>query len=192
MKTYARLALGVCVFANASLLYAETPKSVSRRADVPWVSLAHQRAIDAKKNGQNVSVASPVKKAQQKKKFSGKIAPELTADKFDYATDESKTLIASGNARLVSKEFDVRADKIAYSQKLNAARVMDDVRIAIDKNRIVTESADISVDGKAVKSGYVRFGTFPLFVSADTVAGNEKNMFWKMRRHFLASRLQGR
>ena len=191
MKTYARLALGVCIFANAGMLCAETPKSVSRRADVPWVSLAHQRAIDAKKNGQNMSVVPSVKKPQAKKKFSGKIAPELTADKFDYATDESKTLIASGNARLVSKEFDVRADKIAYSQKLNAARVMDDVRIAIDKNRIVTESADISVDGKAVKSGYVRFGSFPLFVSADTVAGDEKKYVLENAQTFFGEPASG-
>ncbi len=188
MNSCIRFLLGVCVFVNAGFVYADVKKSQSARSDVPWVSLAHQRAMRDKQGEFSEKKTSSVqsKKTSILKTRSGKIAPKLTADKFDYATDESKTLIASGNARLASKEFEMRADKIAYSQKLNAARVMDDVRISIDQHRIITDAADISVDGKAVKSGYARFGSYPLFVEASSVSGDEKKYVLEKSQSYFA------
>ncbi len=173
MNSCVRLALGVCVMASAGFVHADTKNTKSGRSDRPWVSLAHQRALDGEK-GSVVKDSSSGRKTSVLKTRAGKIAPKLTADKFDYATDDSKTLIASGNAKLVSDEFDLGAEKISYSQKMNAARIMDDARISIDEHRIVTGAADISIDGKTVKSEYARFGSYPMYLEASSVSGNQK------------------
>lgn len=173
-------------------------QSSGNRADVPWVSLAHQRKLDAEraereaaapraaedsKGGKSADGAESKKsdkpKAQSKPKkgIAAKLAeggrPELTADKFDYAADGSGVLYGTGNVRLGSKSFEIKAGKISFAQKSNSARVLDDVRISIDKARVITSAADISIDGKTGNMDATRFGTFPLFVAADKVSAKD-------------------
>lgn len=200
MRLSALFVLCVCAFAGTFASSASAEKSASGRADVPWVSLAHQREISRKnaektaagdsqqagqssgakssekteaKSGGTVAEKSASKSASDGGAKSGlnMVRPELTADKFDYAADESGTLTARGNAKLASKEFELLADKITYSQKLNSARVMDDVRVSTDKYRVITNAADVSLDGKRMITDYARFGTVPLFLESDHVVG---------------------
>ncbi len=177
MKFCVHLFFSICLLANVSVLCAQTSKTNKvKRADVPWVSLAHQRELAAKaqeldsKKAPNV----PAIKKAVKKLSANMVSPELSADKFTYATGDANVLIATGNARIESSQFDVNAQKIVYMRSFNAARVLDDVRITLDKDRIVSEAADITLDGKFVKATNSRFGMYPLYVSADSVSGDEK------------------
>lgn len=177
MKFCMRLFFSICVLASVSFVCAQTSETKKvKRADVPWVSLAHQRELAKKTDNETnkQKVSGGIKKPQVKKLAQNAQAPELTADKFSYATGDTSVLVATGNARIGSSEFDVSAEKIVYMRSFNAARVMDDVRISVDTNRIVTEAADITLDGKYVKSTNSRFGTYPLYVSAEVATGDTK------------------
>ena len=161
-----RVVICALIFASP-FAYADKQKTESKRADVPWVSLAHQRKLreDAQKRPANVSKDS--KKSVQAR-------PTLEADKFEYATDGSGTMIARGKAKIVSSEFDISADKATYSQKLNAARVIDNVCMSSEDFRAITTAADVAVDGKKIKTEYVRAGSVPMFLEAESLTGGEE------------------
>ena len=83
----ALLATFGCVYA------ADNAKQTRKRVDAPWVSLAHQRAL----SGGSVEKSSAEVTKKNKKSildgfFTEDSAPELSADKFNYAQGDKNML----------------------------------------------------------------------------------------------------
>ncbi|MBO5254278.1 MAG: LPS-assembly protein LptD [Opitutales bacterium] len=166
-----RMLLCICLVANVSFVCAETAKlKTTKRADVPWISLAHQRAL-AKQAQEEAKKKTPVKKVKS-----------LVSDKRKYSQDG--VITATGNVRVDYDKLSAQARKARYSQKANAVRVMDDVRLSVDKARLITTATDISIDGKSMKTDYARFGTYPLYVKAQSVSGSEKEIVLEKSRAY--------
>ncbi len=162
--------------AQASSDNSSAGKRKRQRRDVPWVSLAHQRALEAKANGQ---VASAAKASQKKGMFrllSSDSAPELSADKFDYATDESGKLLATGNAKIVDKNYGVSADKIEFSQNQGYARTSGNVQAYTETTRITAYDIYVNFDKEAMNSGFVKFGTSPVFIESETLDSDDEKV----------------
>lgn len=171
LDIFARAA--ACLGAAALCCASYAQGSADCREDVPWVSLAHQREL-AKKAQQKAQKEGKIAPAAKKEKTKRTGRPELSADKFEYATDGSGAMIARGNAQMTANGATLTAGQISYLRRQNAARVMDDVKIESDNYRVITSAADISMNPKAVQADYSRFGTYPLFVEANSVSGDEK------------------
>ena len=163
-------ALACIFFASSGLCAAEGQADKSRRRDAPWVSLAHQRKLEAQANGTYVE---PEEEAPAGGGLVSKIsrgsAPKLSADKFDYGTEEGDAdkLVASGNAAIVDKHFEVHSDTLEYSQKDGYANLKGNVVASADGSRIVTDDARVNMAEDSMKSGYIRFGKAPVFVEGD-------------------------
>ena len=131
-------AAAAALMLNASLLGAETPESAALklpRRDIPWVSLKHQRELEAKAIDAAVITAEQRAEEERKRKelerqssfltrFTKDSAPKVTADKFDYAQDGSGKLSASGNVVVEDKNFGSQdsfgQDKVGYRKRRHA------------------------------------------------------------------------
>ena len=72
-------------FCGASAAVAADANSKPRRrADVPWVSLSHQRSLESKPAAADEGEKVPVVKKSDGKSPLSRMAPEISADKFDY------------------------------------------------------------------------------------------------------------
>ncbi len=148
--------------------------SKRKRRDVPWVSLSHQRELEAKANGTFAPVARTSKKKGSFRFLSSDSAPELSADKFDYATDESGKLLATGDAKIADKNYGVSADKIEFSQKQGYARASGDVTAYTKSERITAYDIYVNFDKESMNTGFLKFGTSPVFIESDSVQSDEK------------------
>ena len=105
---------------------AEPAKKPRKRADVPWVSLEHQRALEAERLGlakKAEETVPVVKKSDGKPKLSNMItAPEISADKFEHVQNSEGDLIATGNAKIEDEKFELHADKIRYYRPIARCR----------------------------------------------------------------------
>ncbi len=162
----------------ASSDVASTKKQKRQRRDIPWVSLAHQRELEAKAAGQAVSpsVKEEPKKNGVLKLISPDSTPELSADKFDYATDESGKLLATGNAKITDKNYGISADKIEFSQKQSYARASGDVKAYTDTTRITAHDIYVNFGNDSMNSGFVKFGTSPVFAESNSLNSDEETV----------------
>ncbi len=199
LRTIAFLGAGsICAFANpqnasvnqndasssvvaervkTSLVNDVTKKSSKRkRRDVPWVSLAHQRAMEAEANGETLPEDNQQKKISFLARFTEDAAPELSADKFDYANDESGKLVARGNAKISDKNYELYSDKIEFSQKQGYAKASGDVKVSTSEARIATNDVYVNFENDAMKSDYVKFGSSPIFAESKSLSGENKKV----------------
>ena len=111
---------------------AGKPKRVRR--DIPWVSLAHQRALRAQAEGIQTK-PEETKKGGYLSTLTKDSAPELTADKFKYADDNSGKLVATGDVRIYDKNYEAFSDKVEFSQNEGYARTSGNVRLSDTRYR---------------------------------------------------------
>ena len=159
----ALLAAFGCVYA------ADNAKQTRKRVDAPWVSLAHQRAL----SGGSVEKSSAEVTKKNKKSildgfFTEDSAPELSADKFNYAQGDKNMLIASGNAQIVDKQFEIFAENISYAQNTGEANASGNVAASDEKSRIVTSKFYMNQSKGESLSEYTRFGISPIFAETDS------------------------
>ncbi len=150
-----------------------------RRRDVPWVSLKHQREIEAgsprtgsedtgKTGGKKRGTESVISKIVEGAK------PQLSADKFEYKTDASGALVAAGNARILDKRFEVLADTIEFSRKEEYAKARGNVMAAVDMMRMASANLDLNFGSDKIETGYARFGVNPVYAKTDSLKGDGK------------------
>ncbi len=164
-----------------ALASAASDKPARRmRRDVPWVSLSHQRTL----SDDGTPKAADVEKIdapQRKEKtllgnFTKGSLPKLTADEFQYADDNSGNVVATGNAVISDKNFQIDAQKIEYYQSKGAVGVYDDVRITLTPARLLSENVFADLQNDSVKSGYSRFGSYPIFIETGKLEGDRKRV----------------
>ena len=161
---------------------AGKPKRVRR--DIPWVSLAHQRALRAQAEGIQTK-PEETKKGGYLSTLTKDSAPELTADKFKYADDNSGKLVATGDVRIYDKNYEAFSDKVEFSQNEGYALTSGNVRLSDTRYRIAAEDIYLNFKNDAMKSGYIRFGTYPLFVESDSLkAEGEKVLLGESVMYF--------
>ncbi len=156
-------------FCGASVAVAADANSKPRkRADVPWVSLSHQRSLEAKPAAENgVGEVPVVKKSDGKSPLSRMVsAPEISADKFDYLQGGDGDLVATGNAKIDDEKFELRADKIKYSQNTGAAEASGSVKASLAQARIAAETFRLNASKEELSVPHARFGSSPIFVEA--------------------------
>lgn len=162
---------------SASLtVAAETGVKSVKRADVPWVSLSHQRqlrmaAVQPQKKPDNSAPKVDKKdgKSSLASRISSDLAPEISADKFQYLEGDKGDLIATGNAKITDKKFELSADKIRYSQNTGDAVASGSVKASVAQARVATETFSINPSKEELKTPHARFGSSPLFIEADKI-----------------------
>lgn len=159
---------------------AEPAKKPRKRADVPWVSLEHQRALEAERLGlakKAEETVPVVKKSDGKPKLSNMItAPEISADKFEHVQNSEGDLIATGNAKIEDEKFELRADKIRYSQNSGAAEASGKVKASIGQSRVVAEKFSYNPSKELLHTPHARFGSSPMFVEADSITSDKNKV----------------
>ena len=78
---------------SSSSSSAVKPQKKRQRRDIPWVSLAHQRKLRAIANGEVVEEKSSEKKGNYITRLMRDSSVELSADKTEYANDETGTVL---------------------------------------------------------------------------------------------------
>ncbi len=158
--------VGLSLFLCASWTYADAP-----RRDVPWVSLKHQRELAAKlENPESVSKTdAPQAKKSPIEKLVDDASPELTADKFEYKTDDTGALIATGSAKIFDKNFELTADYIEFSQKKEYAKAKGDVQASASGMRMVAPNIDLNFGKDKLNTDYARFGIYPVFAQTQSI-----------------------
>lgn len=188
-QIFASAAAAALMF-NASLSGAETPESAALklpRKDIPWVSLKHQRELEAKAIDAAVKTAEQRAEEERKRKelerqssflsrFTKESAPKVTADKFDYAQDGSGKLSASGKVVVEDKNFIVNADFLEYSPKGGYALIEGNVGVSIPEARIAADKIRLDISNDAMQSDYSKFGSYPVFIEAQSLSGDKKNV----------------
>ena len=183
-------AAAAALMLNASLLGAETPESAALklpRRDIPWVSLKHQRELEAKAIDAAVKTAEQRAEEERKRKelerqssfltrFTKDSAPKVTADKFDYAQDGSGKLSASGNVVVEDKNFIANADSLEYSPKDGYALIEGNVGVSIPEARIASDRIRLDIANDAMQSDYSKFGSYPVFIETQSLSGDKKNV----------------
>lgn len=146
-----------------------------QRRDIPWVSLAHQRELAAQ--------AENAPKAEKPKaggnyfdKLTEGGVPELSADKFEYANDDSGKLVATGAAKISDKNYELSADKIEFSQKQSYAKASGNVAAVTARERITARDIYLDFGKDEMKSDYVKFGSSPLFAESASLDGGQKKV----------------
>ena len=167
---------------GACCLSASEAKPLKYRRDVPWVSLEHQRKLEAERLAAAKSAQADKKDASAKKevskksglisKFSGGGDPVLSADKFDYADDASGKLIARGSARLFNGKAELNADEIEVSRDSGDAVARGDVRACADIMRLATDELKMNFQENKIAADRLRLGTYPVYVDAQGVSGD--------------------
>ena len=165
----------VVVSSSSSPAEVKTQKKRQRR-DVPWVSLAHQRMLEAQSQGEVVDKPSGKKSGNYIARLMKGATPELSADKFDYASDDTGKLIATGNAKITDKNYELSADKIEFSQKQGYAKTTGDVKVSTAKERITAHDIYVNFDKDAMNSDYVRYGSSPLFAESTKLTGDDNKI----------------
>ncbi len=102
--------------------------------------------------------------------------PELSSDKPLEFDQETKSLVARGNAKLTSPQFQVDADEIAFNQEKNQAIATGQVRLSHKALRVVTRSARYDMVARTIATGAIRMGRPPLFVEAESLEGGAQEM----------------
>ena len=174
LKAATAALLSVFAVAAMQLRAADVP-----RRDVPWVSLKHQRELEAKALKAASGDAESIKKDSGKKKSAlSKLMedakPQLSADKFKYKTDASGALIATGDAKIADKRFELLADTIEFSQKDEYAKAHGNVRAAADMMRMASTDLSLNFGSDKLETGYARFGVNPVYAETDSIKGDKK------------------
>ena len=157
---------------------AQAKKTIPARADVPWVSLAHQRQLREKSAPAAEQTDAVLPKDAKSKTVFSKIAraPELSADKFDYSQSGDDEIIASGNAKITDERFELSADKIKYSQKTGNAVAEGKVKASIDSSRVAAETFSYNAQKEELKTPHARFGSSPMFLETDKILSLENKI----------------
>ena len=159
---------------------ASGPELKRARRDVPWVSLSHQRALrDLAEGRQTVKIDADKNETGGMgyiSKLTKDAAPELSADKFEYADDGSGKLSATGNARIYDKNYELSADKVEFSQKEGYAKASGDVRVTASGSRITANDIYLNFRDDDMKTKYIRFGSSPVFVESSSLEGSRTNV----------------
>ena len=166
------------VVSSSPLSDANKTQKKRQRRDIPWVSLAHQRQLEAQANGTNVVEASPKKIDKNYISRLIKDVPfDAEADKFEYANDDSGKAIAVGNAKVTNnKNVTISADRIEISQKQGYANATGNVALSIPRERITANDIYINQENEVAKADYVRFGSSPLFAESSNININKKKI----------------
>lgn len=167
----------------ASTSASESAQAGQKRArrDVPWVSLAHQRELRAQSEGRKTIKIDSGKDGKSKEmnyisELTKDAAPELSADKFKYADDGSGKLVATGNARIYDKNYELTSDKVEFSQAQGYAKAEGDVKVSTDSARITANDIYLNFKKDGMKSKYIRFGSSPVFVESASLEGDKKQV----------------
>ena len=145
-----------------------------------WVSLEHQRALEAERLGL-------AKKAEETvpvvKKSDGETEvvqydyrSEISADKFEHVQNSEGDLIATGNAKIEDEKFELHADKIRYSQNSGAAEASGKVKASIGQSRVVAEKFSYNPSKELLHTPHARFGSSPMFVEADSITSDKNKV----------------
>lgn len=161
---------------SSSSSSAVKPQKKRQRRDIPWVSLAHQRKLRAIANGEVVEEKSSEKKGNYITRLMKDSSVELSADKTEYANDETSKLIAVGGAKITGKKFEILADKIEFSEKQSYAKTSGDVKLSTERERITAHDIYVNFGNDAMASGYVKFGSSPVFAESASLKGDEKKV----------------
>ena len=178
-KTFLAVFLGAASAVSwAAEPSAQAKKTISARADVPWVSLAHQRQLREKSAPAAEQTDAVLPKDAKSKTVFSKIAraPELSADKFDYSQSGDDEIIASGNAKITDERFELSADKIKYSQKTGNAVAEGKVKASIDSSRVAAETFSYNAQKEELKTPHARFGSSPMFLETDKILSLENKI----------------
>ena len=152
---------------------SEGGKTGRMRRDIPWVSLAHQRAMREKPAEKT---EEPAKEKSLISRFTKDAAPELSADKFEYADDGSGKLTARGNAKISDKNYELGADRVEFSETQGYAKAKGDVKISADRARITSDDIYVDFKNDAMKSGYVKFGSSPVFAESASLDADKSKV----------------
>ncbi|MBQ2722699.1 MAG: LPS-assembly protein LptD [Opitutales bacterium] len=161
---------------SSSSSSAVKPQKKRQRRDIPWVSLAHQRKLRSIANGEVVEEKSSEKKGNYITRLMRDSSVELSADKTEYANDETGKLIAVGGAKITGKKFEILADKIEFSEKQSYAKTSGDVKLSTERERITARDIYVNFGNDAMTSGYVKFGSSPVFAESASLKGDEKKV----------------
>lgn len=173
----------------ASADFSAIKERERKAAEAKKAALAaeRQRKIDElesaeKTRSESLSKKLAAQKAESDKKYKKAYfaqlegaTPVLTADSpVDYNI-ETGTLTATDNATLTDKDFELRADKITFSSKENAASASGDVRFSQEKLRFLSDSLNVKMANSDFKAGYSRFGSNPLYVESKSIDYSDEN-----------------
>ncbi len=98
-------------------------------------------------------------------------APELTADEPIEFDDRTRSLLARGNAELISDDYLIEAGQIGYRQEDQSAEAIGDVRISIGAIRILADSADYELEDRSFSTEEFRLGQHPIYLSGESISG---------------------
>lgn len=103
-------------------------------------------------------------------------APELTADEPIEFDEKTRSMVARGNAELISDEYLIEADSIGFRQDDQSAEAIGDVRISLATLRILANSVDYSLADQTFSTDAFRLGQAPFYLGGESIRGTIDNI----------------
>lgn len=157
-------------FCGASVAVAADANSKPRkRADVPWVSLSHQRSLEAKPAAENgVGEVPVVKSRTESRRYRAWFRlPKSRPTSSTICRAATATSWRPGQQlKSTNEKFELRADKIKYSQNTGAAEASGSVKASLAQARIAAETFRLNASKEELSVPHARFGSSPIFVEA--------------------------